>query len=186
MLYLCFVDGMGEGGWLGWVLFVILGMVLGIFFLLELFMIIRFSSLCMVYVIWIMLFFPNYFFFHLFFKPILFFIPLQSMLYACFLWVWLDLVVLFCLFSLPPPDPSTGQIKTWLRGYCTSYQKLTCFLLYLIINNNGKSILQVPDTGTWVLDNTRPFWRSSIVFFWMPPARSKGRKYHISGQYWYT
>ena len=27
----------------------------------------------------------------------------------------------------------------------------------------GKSIIQVPDTGTQVLDNTRPFWRSSIV-----------------------
>ena len=29
----------------------------------------------------------------------------------------------------------------------------------------GKSILQVPDTGTRVLDNTRPFLRSSIVSF---------------------
>ena len=29
----------------------------------------------------------------------------------------------------------------------------------------GKSILQVPDTGTRVLDNTRPFLSSSIVSF---------------------
>ena len=29
----------------------------------------------------------------------------------------------------------------------------------------GKSILQVPDTGTRVLDNTGPFLRSSIVSF---------------------
>ena len=29
----------------------------------------------------------------------------------------------------------------------------------------GKSILQVPDTGTRVLDNTRPFLCSSIVSF---------------------
>ena len=50
----------------------------------------------------------------------------------------------------------------------------------------GKSILQVPDTGTRVLDNTRPFWHPSIVSFWMPPARSKERKYHIFKQYWYT
>ena len=50
----------------------------------------------------------------------------------------------------------------------------------------GKSIRQVPDTGTRILDNIRPFWRSSIVCFWMPPARSKERKYHISGQYWNT
>ena len=52
--------------------------------------------------------------------------------------------------------------------------------------NFGKSKLQVPDTGTRVLDNTRPFWPSSIFCFWMPPARSKERKYHNSGQYWYT
>ena len=50
----------------------------------------------------------------------------------------------------------------------------------------GKSILQVPDTGTRVLDNTRPFSRSSIVSFWITAARSKDRKYHIFGQYWYT
>ena len=50
----------------------------------------------------------------------------------------------------------------------------------------GKSILQVPDTGTRVLDNTKPFLRSSIVSFWITPARSKGHKYHIFRQYWYT
>ena len=50
----------------------------------------------------------------------------------------------------------------------------------------GKSIVQVPDTGTRVLANTRPFLRSSIVSFWMTPASSKGRKYHIFRQYWYT
>ena len=52
--------------------------------------------------------------------------------------------------------------------------------------NLGKSILQVPDTGTRVLDNTRPFLRSSIVSFWITPARSIERKYHIFRQYWYT
>ena len=50
----------------------------------------------------------------------------------------------------------------------------------------GKSVLQFPDTGTLALDNTRPLWHSSIVCFWMPPARSKERKYRILGQYWYT
>ena len=44
---------------------------------------------------------------------------------------------------------------------------------------DGKSKLQVPDTGTRVLGNTRPFWRSSIVCFWMPPTCSKEHKYHI-------
>ena len=52
--------------------------------------------------------------------------------------------------------------------------------------NFGKSILQVPDTGTWVLDNTRPFIRSGIVSFWITPAGSKECKYHIFKQYWYT
>ena len=51
---------------------------------------------------------------------------------------------------------------------------------------SGKSILQVPYTGTRVLDNTRPFLRSSIVSFWIAPAHSKERKYHIFRQYWYT
>ena len=37
----------------------------------------------------------------------------------------------------------------------------------------GKSVLQVLDTGTRVLDNTIPFWRSSIVCFWIPPTCSK-------------
>ena len=50
----------------------------------------------------------------------------------------------------------------------------------------GKSKLQVPDTGTRVLDNTRPFLHSSIVSFWITPARSKECKYHIFRQYWYT
>ena len=50
----------------------------------------------------------------------------------------------------------------------------------------GKSILQVPDTGTGVLDNTRPFLHSSTANFWITPARSKERKYHIFRQCWYT
>ena len=37
-----------------------------------------------------------------------------------------------------------------------------------------------------ILDNTRPFLHSSIVSFWITPACSKERKYHIFRQYWYT
>ena len=69
-------------------------------------------------------------------------------------------------------------------------KKPTCrkiFPLYKQPDENyGKSILQVPDTGTQVLDNTRPFLCSSIVSFWITLACSKERKYHIFGQYWYT
>ena len=54
------------------------------------------------------------------------------------------------------------------------------------ITKQGKSILQVPDTRTRVLDNTRPFLGSSIVSCWITPARSKERKYRIFGQYLYT
>ena len=50
----------------------------------------------------------------------------------------------------------------------------------------GKSVLQVPDTGTQVLDNTRPFSCPSIVSIWIKLARSKEHKYHIFRQYWYT
>ena len=49
-----------------------------------------------------------------------------------------------------------------------------------------KSILEVPDTGTWVLDNTKPFLCSSIINFWITLAHSKEHKYHIFRQYWYT
>ena len=62
---------------------------------------------------------------------------------------------------------------------------LLCYVM-LLMNKIGKSTLQVPDTGTQVLDNTRPFLRSSIVSFWIPPAHSKERKYHIFRQYWHT
>ena len=55
-----------------------------------------------------------------------------------------------------------------------------------IIRGMGKSKLQVPDTGKRVLDNTKPFLHSSIVSFWITPARSKECKYHIFRQYWYT
>ena len=58
-------------------------------------------------------------------------------------------------------------------------------LIPFCYKTNGKRILEVPDTGTRVLDNTRPFLCSSIVSFWITPARSKERKYHIFRQYWY-
>ena len=41
--------------------------------------------------------------------------------------------------------------------------KLLIFVDFL--QKRGKSKLQVPDTGTRVLGNTRPFLRSSIVSF---------------------
>ena len=47
-------------------------------------------------------------------------------------------------------------------------------------------ILQVPDTGTRLLDNTKPFLSSSIVSFWITPAHYKECKYYIFRQYWYT
>ena len=36
------------------------------------------------------------------------------------------------------------------------------------------------------ITDTRPFWRSSIVCFWMQLARYKERKYYIFRQSWYT
>ena len=44
---------------------------------------------------------------------------------------------------------------------------------------NKKSVLHVPYTGTRVLENTRPFLRSSIVNLWIILIRVKERKYHI-------
>ena len=62
----------------------------------------------------------------------------------------------------------------------------TCTWFTFDFHTIGKSILQVPDTSTRVLDNTRPFLRSSIEGFRIKPACSKERKYHIFRQYWYT
>ena len=46
------------------------------------------------------------------------------------------------------------------------YKKSLSILYFSLCTSHlGKSILQVPDTGTRVLDNTRPFLRSSIVNF---------------------
>ena len=44
-----------------------------------------------------------------------------------------------------------------------------------LVRMDGKSILQIPDTGAQVLDNTTPFLRSSIVSFWITPAHCKER-----------
>ena len=97
MFVLCFVYGMGGGRVVGLVFVCNLwGMVLGICFPLELFMIIRFSLYARC------LWFSLCFFLKYFLNNFIF-IPLQSMQYICFLRVWRarGLVVLFCMFSLP-------------------------------------------------------------------------------------
>ena len=88
------------------------------------------------------------------------------------------------------------SLLLWLIAICILFMNVywDCLLIemwtitvYICCNTyHGKSILEVPDTGTWVSDNTRPFLHSSIVSFWITPACSKERKYHISRQYWYT
>ena len=66
-----------------------------------------------------------------------------------------------------------------LKGALKKMQKNWECLLYGIRETAFKDLtekvyFQVPDTGTRVLDNTtRPFLRSSIVSFWITPARSK-------------
>ena len=86
-------------------------------------------------------------------------------------------------FALCTVPPVAGRAFIWQQYEWKRYRYLIVGLRY---NSFGKSKLQVPDTGTRVLDNTRPFLRSSIVSFWITPARSKERKYHIFRQYWYT
>ena len=72
---------------------------------------------------------------------------------------------LYAYFNLHGPKKAWGQV---------------------LQKKQGKSIVQVSDTGTRVLDNTRPFLCSSIVSFWITLACSEECKYHIFGQYWYT
>ena len=99
---------------------------------------------------------------------------------------------LFISYTLNLENSSVVLIERLRFAHCTpqqrKWQKNTMRLQWQISHSRaiGKGILQVPDTGTQVLDNTKPFWCSSIVCFWMPPACSKERKYHIFGQYWYT
>ena len=83
------------------------------------------------------------------------------------------------------------SLYTWIMAQHSSslyifYTDMCINFFRFVIVDFGKSILQVLDTGTRVLDNTGPFLRSSIVSFWITPARSKERKYHIFRQHWYT
>ena len=75
------------------------------------------------------------------------------------------------------------NVVTVIKGHFTVTAEVA---VKVIRSQFGKSILQVPDTGTRVLDNTRQFLRSSIESFWITPAGSKEHKYHIFRQYWYT
>ena len=83
-----------------------------------------------------------------------------------------------------------GKGNLYLTENRLSWNEMCCALdnhkICVTHVQKGKSILQVPDTGTRVLDNTIPFLCSSIVSFWITLACSKERKYHIFGQYWYT
>ena len=90
--------------------------------------------------------------------------------------------------------PKFGKLDIWLLDKNWAILKSLCLPVTMgkkaslpwFGTLKGKSILQVPDTGTRVLDNTRPFLCSSIVSFWITLACSKERKYHIFRQYWYT
>ena len=77
-----------------------------------------------------------------------------------------------------------SRVKTAILA--TVHSATILWVLWRHTDSFGKSVLQGPDTGTWVLDNTRPLLRSSILNFWMPPAHSKECKYHIFRWYWYT
>ena len=99
-----------------------------------------------------------------------------------------------CVFLISCQKRSKGHEETNKQGtsHTGLFEILTIKVGIGVKNNSsvvlrfGKSILEVPDTGTWVLDNTRPFLHSSIVSFWITPACSKERKHHIFRQYWYT
>ena len=76
--------------------------------------------------------------------------------------------------------------SNWLLPSSQDKKKKNCSDLVYTHSSMGKSILQVPDTGTRVLDNTIPFLCSSIVSFGITLACSKESKHHIFGQYWHT
>ena len=109
--------------WMGWgcrmvglgFVYNLLGMVLGIFFLLNIFDL-RFTlyAWCMGFKLWLWVcvcVFFSIILFIFFFKSCLFFYicNLCIGLIPIILRVWWGLVVLFCMSSLPPPNPSTGK-----------------------------------------------------------------------------
>ena len=72
--------------------------------------------------------------------------------------------------SHAPPSALIGyKLSVFLNlAVCmiSSWQLHQCDLAVVVYGcRYGKSILQVPDTGTRVLNNTRLFLRSSIVSF---------------------
>ena len=67
--------------------------------------------------------------------------------------------VIFHLLLTPPPDISCGS-----NVFATRKKGENCSGV-ITKSRCGKSILQVPDTGTRVLANTGPFFHSSIVSF---------------------
>ena len=95
-----------------------------------------------------------------------------------------------------PCDCARGSAKSGPQNALATLRDFLLLLQRVIVGSEqelgcdehvlGKSILRVPDTGTRVLAKTRPLLSSSIVSFWITPERSKGRKYHIFRQYWYT
>ena len=67
----------------------------------------------------------------------------------------------------------------------TSFKVLKALNLYehlvAVVGYSEKVYFKSQGTGTRVLDDTRPFWRSSIVCFWIPLTCSKERKFTFSG-----
>ena len=72
-----------------------------------------------------------------------------------------------CNMHVDDPEGYSKEVDLWACGV----------IMYTV----GKSMLQVPYTGTQVLDNTRPFLLSSIVSFGITPACSKEHKYPGGG-----
>ena len=86
--------------------------------------------------------------------------------------VWMVLM----LFTLLKSNHFTLRIK----------RVLTLKSNYLQVKGEKVYFKSIPDTGTRVLANTRPFLHFSIISFWITPARSRERKYLIFRQYWNT
>ena len=94
----------------------------------------------------------------------------KEFLTGCFLmvswvwwiWVWVKLIVSLAIFVSYIICFAILIVLVSLRGYCTSYQKLACFVLYLkIINNclkNELCILYkiVQETQKWHWNFSRP------------------------------
>ena len=80
-------------------------------------------------------------------------------------------------FHAPNSNPIKKNVNT--QSLLNSKRLFYPIIIPVIIHALEK-FTQASDTGTQVLNNTRPFLHPGIVWLWMQPECDTEHKYHIS------